>query len=86
MQKEQDRVGGLSNALRAVAAEDAHLAPSAAVEARVRAEVRAIARTRRTQWVAVAALAAAAALAIAIGMPSKRVADERGFAAIHPAA
>ncbi len=64
-----------------MAAEDARPRASPAVEARLRDEVRAIARTRRTRWAAVAALAAAAVLAIAIAVPSKRVAEERGSAA-----
>jgi hypothetical protein len=71
---EVDRVRNVTEALRAIAAEDASLAPSSAVEARLRREVRSIARARRRRG-AVAALAAAAAVAIAVAAPWKRSAD-----------
>ncbi len=57
------------------------LEASRGVEARLRAEVRTIARRRRTRWAGVAALAAAAVLAIAIAVPSKRVVEAPGAAA-----
>jgi hypothetical protein len=72
--KQQDRVRNMTEALRALAAEDVSLAPSSAIEARLRREVRSIARARRRR-IAVVALAAAAVLAIALAVPWKRGVD-----------
>jgi hypothetical protein len=58
----------LNDALRAVAAEDRRLSASAAVEARVVAEARAIARRRHGQARAVQ-LAAAAVMFVAVALP-----------------
>ena len=74
MQVEIDRVRSVTEALRAVAGEDASLGASSVVEARLRSEVRSIARARRRR-VAIVTLAAAAVLAIAIAVPWKRSAD-----------
>ena len=65
----------LTDAFRGVAAEDAALEASHAVEARLRAEVRAIARMRRRR-AAIASFAAAAVLAIATAVPAWRWARE----------
>ena len=82
MQKEEDRMRSLSDALRAVVVEDSALEASPAVEARLRAEVRALARPRRTMWIAVGSLAAAAVLAVAVTVPSMmRTAKDPGDAA-----
>jgi hypothetical protein len=72
--KDQDRVGNVTDALRAVAGEDASLGASSVVEARLLGEVRSIARARRRR-VAIVTLAAAAVLAIAVAVPWKRRAD-----------
>jgi len=72
---EQDRVRNVTEALRAVAAQDVSLGPSSAVEARLLREVRSIARTRRRRRITVVTLAAAAVLAIAVAVPWKRSAD-----------
>jgi hypothetical protein len=69
--KEQDRVRNVTEALRALAAEDVSLGASSAVEARLMGEVRSIARARRRR-AAMVALAAAAVLAAAIAVPWKR--------------
>jgi hypothetical protein len=69
-----DRVRNVTEALRALAAEDVSLGASRAVEARLMVEVRSIALARRRR-IAVVALAAAAVLAIALAVPSKRNAD-----------
>jgi len=74
VQGEADHVRNVTEALRALAAEDASLAPSSAVEVRLRREVRSIARARRRRGAA-AALAAAAVVAIAVAAPWKRSAD-----------
>jgi hypothetical protein len=58
----------LTSALRAVAEDDRRLGASAAVEARVLADVRLVARSRRTR-ARVAMLAAAAALFAAVALP-----------------
>jgi hypothetical protein len=80
--KQQDRVRNMTEALRALAAEDVSLAPSSAVEARLRREVRSIARARRRR-IAVVAFAAAAVLAIALAVPWKR-SDENTSAGRQP--
>jgi hypothetical protein len=72
--KEQDRVRNVTEALRAVAGEEASLGASTVVEARLLDEVRSIARARRRR-VAIVTLAAAAVLAIAVAVPWKRSAD-----------
>lgn len=63
MENEDDRVRTLSDALRAVAADDAGLAPSREIEARLLDEVRSIARARRRRLMA-AALGVAAVLTV----------------------
>ena len=71
MPNDQDRVRNVTEALRALAAEDVSLGASTAVEARLMGEVRSIARARRRR-IAVVSLAAAAVLAIGIAVVSKR--------------
>jgi hypothetical protein len=74
VQGKVDRVRNVTEALRALAAEDVSLGASTAVEARLMGEVRSIARARRRR-IAIVALAAAAVLAIALAVPWKRGAD-----------
>ena len=74
MSKQQDRLRNMTEALRAIAAEDVSLGASSAVEARLMGEARSIARARRRR-IAVVALAAAAVLAFALAVPWKRRAD-----------
>jgi hypothetical protein len=73
--KQQDRLRNMTEALRALAAEDVSLGASSAVKARLMGEVRSIARARRRR-ITVVALAAAAVLAIALALPWKRGADK----------
>ena len=82
MHHERDRVRSLSDALRAVAAEDSGLHASSDVEARLRAEVGSIARARRRR-IAMMAVAAAAALAVAVAVPWSRRADDSRVPAVH---
>jgi hypothetical protein len=68
MNEPRDNDRSLTSALRAVAEADEALGASEAVEARLAAEVRSIARARQTRT-RVVALAAAAVLFIAIALP-----------------
>ena len=74
MKRLNDNDRAVTEALRAVAREDATLGPSSVVEARLLGEVRSIARARRRR-VAIVTLAAAAVLAIAVAVPWKRRVD-----------
>jgi hypothetical protein len=74
MKRFNDNERALTDALRAVAGEDASLGASSVVEARLLGEMRSIARARRRR-VAIVTLAAAAVLAIAAAVPWKRSAD-----------
>ena len=71
MKQFNDNDRALTEALRALAAEDAGLAASNAVEAGLLGEVRSMARARRRR-LAIAALAAAAGLVIAAAVPWRR--------------
>jgi hypothetical protein len=73
MQDFESRERRLIAALRAVAEEEASLAASVGVEARLLAEVRSIARARRLRT-RVALYAIAAALVLAISLPTWRMA------------
>jgi len=69
---ESDDKSSLMKALRAMAEEDAAVGAAPAVEARLLAEVRAIAEARRRRtWVA--ALAIAAAVLVALAVPARRM-------------
>jgi len=63
VKNEDDRVRALSDAFRAVATDDAGLAPSREIETRLLDEVRSVARARRRRLVA-AALGVAAVLTV----------------------
>jgi hypothetical protein len=69
MQESSNHHPTLAEALRAVATDDAHLAPSPAdVEARLLREVRAIRSARRRRYVAVTAIAAALVFAVGVSL------------------
>ena len=69
---ESDDKPPLAKALRAMAEEDAAVGAAPAVEARLLAEVRAIAEARRRRTL-VAALAIAAAVLVALAVPARRM-------------
>lgn len=79
MQIEKDPVGSLAEALKVVREDAAALGASDDVEARLRAEVRIIGRTRARR-VAVLSLAAAAVLAVAGAVTVRRAVVERSDA------
>lgn len=82
MDRSNDTERALTAALRAVAEDDAPLRASAAVEARLLAEVRAIGRARRRRRLAM--LAAAAVLLAAASVPVYRIATGRATAVTTP--
>ena len=84
MENEDDRVHMLSDALRAVAREDADLAPSRGVETRLLDELRSIARARRRR-VAAAGLAVAAVLTLVATMSWRILSSEQTAANLPPA-
>jgi hypothetical protein len=75
VQNEDDRMRTLSDALRAVATDDAGLAPSCGVKTRLVEEVRSIGRARRRRMTVVTLAAAAAVAAIALAVPWRRAVD-----------
>ena len=83
MTHEQQRFRTLSDALRAVAAEETALSASPAVESRLLGEVRSIARMRRRR-IAMTWTAAAATLAVVVAVPAWR--SSRAPAAPRPPA